>query len=229
MLSLFELANVTARQFRHRELGLLLSKLGEHDDIAQFLKSQPGRFRVEVDKTHIPYNFGDWYGIEEMEGYTASVLTKVHQVHKNEKVRSLLGVKYFIGPAAIKPDQQKVFTGRSGLGVFENPGVSPRVWAETCTEQSPVTIAAYESNRVAIDTDLRCKSLVVLADANSPGWVASVDGAAAPIVAAHGFLRGVMTDEGKHRIEMRYRPRSVWWGAILTGIGLFATQALKKR
>jgi Zn-dependent protease len=49
-----------------------------------------------------------------------------------------------------------------------------------------------------------------------------VDGRPAPIYEAYGFLRGVVVDRGRHRVEMHYRPKSVYWGAALTGIGLLA-------
>ena len=43
--------------------------IASHADIAGYLKQQPGWFRVEVDDAVIPYNFGDFYGIEQWGGY----------------------------------------------------------------------------------------------------------------------------------------------------------------
>ena len=40
------------------------------------------------------------------------------------------------------------------------------------------------------------------------------------------MMRGVVADAGDHRIEMRYRPRSVRIGAAGTAIGLLVAGAL---
>ena len=37
-------------------------------DIADFLRAQPGWFRVDFDDNDVPYNFGDLYGIEQFGG-----------------------------------------------------------------------------------------------------------------------------------------------------------------
>ena len=68
--------------------------------------------------------------------------------------------------------------------------------------------------------------MVIDADTYFPGWVATVDGQPAPVYEAYGFLRGVVVEAGAHRIEMRYRPKSVYWGAALTALGLFGASLL---
>jgi uncharacterized membrane protein YfhO len=67
---------------------------------------------------------------------------------------------------------------------------------------------------------MQCRGLVVLRDTYFPGWEATVDGRRADIHAAYTALRGVVADRGWHMIEMRYRPRMVYWGAMLTALGL---------
>jgi uncharacterized membrane protein YfhO len=41
--------------------------------------------------------------------------------------------------------------------------------------------------------------------------------------------RGVMVDKGKHRIEMRYRPTSVFAGLAMTLVGIFGAVVLNMR
>jgi uncharacterized membrane protein YfhO len=41
-------------------------------------------------------------------------------------------------------------------------------------------------------------------------------------------VRAVRTPAGRHRIEFRYRPPSVIWGAALTLVGLVLTLVLVK-
>jgi uncharacterized membrane protein YfhO len=43
-----------------------------------------------------------------------------------------------------------------------------------------------------------------------------VDGRTARIYEVYGGVRGVMVDGGRHTIDMRYRPWSVFLGAALT-------------
>ncbi|HMD48994.1 MAG TPA: YfhO family protein, partial [Bryobacteraceae bacterium] len=76
------------------------------------------------------------------------------------------------------------------------------------------------SGSVTLDATLACAGMVVLSEAYAPGWTATIDGGPAEIREVDGPLRGVATPAGKHRIQMRYRPRSVIWGAILTLAGL---------
>jgi uncharacterized membrane protein YfhO len=69
--------------------------------------------------------------------------------------------------------------------------------------------------------------MVIEADPFSPDWVASVDGKPSAIYNAFGFLRGVVVEAGSHRIEMRYRPKSVYWGAAVSALGLIGAVILR--
>ena len=62
------------------------------------------------------------------------------------------------------------------------------------------------------DKDDDIKAVVVRID--SPG------GAVAPSQEVYSALRGVVVDAGRHRVEMRYRPKSVIAGAIMTALGI---------
>jgi uncharacterized membrane protein YfhO len=71
-----------------------------------------------------------------------------------------------------------------------------------------------------LEANLKCSGMVIEADAYSPDWVATVDGKPTPLFEVNGSLRGIVLEAGSHRIEMRYRPKSVYWGAALTALGL---------
>ena len=83
-----------------------------------------------------------------------------------------------------------------------------------------------QSGLVSLKANLKCRGMVIDADTYFPGWVATVDGQPAPVYEAYGFLRGVVVEAGAHRIEMRYRPKSVYWGAALTALGLLGAGLL---
>ena len=57
---------------------------------------------------------------------------------------------------------------------------------------------------------------VVLVDTWDPGWQATVDGQETEVLRANLAFRAVAVPAGDHRIEMRYRPRSVLVGAGLS-------------
>ncbi|MEO8027923.1 MAG: YfhO family protein [Bryobacteraceae bacterium] len=235
-----------------------IKPMSQHSDLVQYVRSRPGLPRVEVDSSVIPYNIGPWYGIETFESYVASVPQDLwrHDVF-SERFRQFMGIQYLFAAKPSRPNQRELYTGRSGLKVFENPDTFPRAWAvhdvsevktedeakglmqnptfdlhtkafllnETppqlaaCPPNSPaddVEIDAHQPNRVRIKAKLACRGMVLLADTYFRGWQATVDGNSTPIYQADSVIRGVAVDAGTHLIEMRYRPRSVILGGILT-------------
>jgi hypothetical protein len=65
---------------------------------------------------------------------------------------------------------------------------------------------------VIADVDLDAPGLVVVADTYYPGWSATVDGAPTPIFPADLLFRAVYAPAGRHRVELRYAPRSFTYG-----------------
>ena len=88
------------------------------------------------------------------------------------------------------------------------------------------TLERYESDDVVAAVDARTRVLAVLNDTDYPGWRATVDGRAVPIVRANALFRGVEVEPGRHTIEFRYRPRSFEIGFWLTLAGLGIALAL---
>ena len=82
-----------------------------------------------------------------------------------------------------------------------------------------------DTDRTVAIVDMKCRGMVVMSEAASPGWSASVDGKPAPIYPAYTLLRGVVVNAGRHRIETRYRPLSVTAGWIAT-LSAFASALL---
>lgn len=134
LLVLFELAQVTDFWMYsygpNFERTPLLNNLRKHNDIARFLLDRPDHGRIEYHDTDIPYNFGDFFGVETFQAYTASMTENIwrHEIFQ-PRVRDFLGVRYSIAKQPERPGQRQIFEGSSGLKVFENPGALPRVWA----------------------------------------------------------------------------------------------------
>jgi hypothetical protein len=268
LLMLVELSNVTTWGYRSRaEVKLFTSNLSEHADIARFLQAQEGPVRAEINAGDVPYNFGDWYGIDHYGGYLASLTQNIMRVMANRTAHKILGINYHIAKEPNRADQVEVFTGLSGVKVFRNPAAyAERAWVvhearsiefddqvgpsledpnfdprrqtfvkgeaprlEPCEDEKPVKVLSRTSGHIVLEAELQCRGMVIYADTYYPGWTATVDNQPARVYEAYGFVRGVVADAGPHRIELRFRPRSVYWGAALTLSGLFAAVLLSVR
>ena len=64
--------------------------------------------------------------------------------------------------------------------------------------------------------------VLVLSERYAPGWTATIDGDAAPVVPVDGVLQGVCLPAGSTRITLTYRPALTIVGASITGLGLLA-------
>jgi hypothetical protein len=265
LILLFEVGAVTATALPPREKGWpLLENMAKHDDLAAFLRRQPGIARVEVDRKEIPYNFGDWHGIDAFETYVVGLSRNVERFRDVPAKRQLFGVNYYLGATPLRPDQVEVYTSPvTGMKVYANPSAFPRVWSvhetraiasedelvkelpapraelerrefqfgvppalETCAGPDELKLVRRGSARVVIDADLKCRGMVIAGETFFSGWKATVDGKPAPIHEGYSMLRGVVVETGRHRIEMVYRPASVYWGTALTALGLLGAAVL---
>jgi hypothetical protein len=87
---------------------------------------------------------------------------------------------------------------------------------EPCTRAVVSDLELDGNSRVALRAELDGDGLLVLTEQQFPGWEAQVDGRPAPIFEADGMFRGVPLGRGTHAVELRYRPRSIAWGAWIS-------------
>ncbi len=216
------LADPRPFQLRDRP-GSYLKTMREQTDIADFLRRQPGWFRVETDEAAVPYNFGDWFGIEQFNGYLASMATNTARAMGLPDYRKLFGIEYRIAPRPANAAEIAVFHSRSGLNVYRDPQIGQPLWAEhssPCAAADSLRIVSRLPDVFIVDADFGCPGLLVTGDPWFPGWRARVDGRLVPIRELKNVLRAVPVPAGPHRIEFRYMPRSVYWGAALSAFGL---------
>jgi len=126
LLLLFELNNVTNYGYRPFDKAANLHKLDDNHDLAAFLKQRKDFPRVEIDDKEIPYNFGDWFGVDQIGGFQPGLLKSLAVTQGEPRYRMLLAINYAIARQRAKPDQAEVFQGASGLKIFTNPGALPR-------------------------------------------------------------------------------------------------------
>jgi hypothetical protein len=222
-LFLVEAVNDAAHLARFDRPGSYASMIAGQRDIAEFLKKQPGWFRVEFDEEAVPYNFGDLYGIEQFGGLVSSMPERTLRLLGHEETPRLFGIQYYVRRAPSKPAQVEVFRSSSGLRVFRDPRISEPMWAmrtEPCAGTDRFASRLRAPGYVVIEAELACPGLIVVGDAFYPGWRARVDGRRTPVqeVAA---VRAVRAAGGRHLVEFLYRPAPVYWGFSMAA-GTFA-------
>jgi len=127
LLLLFELNNVSNYSLRTFETATTLRKLDEHRDLAAFLKQRTDFPRVEMEHKDIPYNFGDWFGVDQFGGFQPGLSKSLWLTAGEPPYRMLYAINYAIGPTPARADQAQLFQGNSGLKIFANPSAFPRV------------------------------------------------------------------------------------------------------
>ncbi len=190
-------------------------------DIAQFLKAQPGWFRVDFDDNDVSYNFGNLYAIEQFGGVGSSLPVRTHRMLGNAETPRLFGIRYRVAKKPSNPAQEEVFRSRSGLGVFRDPRIADPLWTwrdAPCAAADRLRVISRVPDVFVVEADLPCPGLVIAGDAYYPGWRAWVDGVRRPVQELDA-VRAVRVDAGRHTIEFRYRPASVYWGFGFTMLG----------
>jgi hypothetical protein len=141
---------------------------------------------------------------------------RVWSVHQSRKVLSETQAHDLLGDPGFEAENEVFLIG-------ETP---PRL--ASCTGDE-VWMPRHEPNYVRIEAQMTCRGMVLLTDTWFPGWRATVDGKSAKIERAYGMVRGVLVESGNHTIEMRYRPLSVYIGALLSLLAAGIVTVIVKR
>ena len=190
-------------------------------DIAAFLKAQPGWFRVDFDDSDVPYNFGNLYGIEQFGGAGSSLPVRTHRLLGHAETPRLFGIRYRVSRQPSDPAQEEVFRSRSGLKVYRDSRIAEPLWTwrdTPCAAPDRLRVVSRAPEVFVVEAELACPALVVVGDSYYPGWRARVDGERRPVQELDA-VRAVRAAAGRHVIEFRYRPASVYWGFGLTLLG----------
>jgi Bacterial membrane protein YfhO len=90
---------------------------------------------------------------------------------------------------------------------------------------SAASIVSYDSQRVRIETQTSTPAILLLNDANYPGWRAVVNGRPAEILTANYLFRGVIVPAGHANVEFEYAPASFRLGAAISLASLLVLAA----
>jgi hypothetical protein len=87
---------------------------------------------------------------------------------------------------------------------------------------APVAVVRYEPHAVELDVQ-SAGGVLVSSEAFYPGWDSFVDGEPAETLRVNTAFRGVAVPAGRHRVTMKYVPRSFVAGLVLSGVALGVT------
>jgi hypothetical protein len=87
---------------------------------------------------------------------------------------------------------------------------------ETCDGEDTVAYRKVRATSYIVDADMRCKHMIVVGNNYFPGWTVRVDGKPTEMYEVDRALQGFVVPGGKHKIEVTYRPKSVFIGASLS-------------
>ncbi|MFW6068829.1 MAG: YfhO family protein, partial [Chloroflexota bacterium] len=113
--------------------------------------------------------------------------------------------------------------------------VGEGVAQEGSGDRGEAQIVRYRAEEVVVETSSEGPSVLVLTDADYPGWQAAVDGEPVEVYTVDGMFRGVILPEGEHTVQFEFRPSSfgigrwVTLGALLVWLGVLGLTAFRKR
>jgi hypothetical protein len=101
--------------------------------------------------------------------------------------------------------------------VVEAPGEAFDVAPDAAAR---VRVISYEPSAIRLETESSGPAFLVAADSYYPGWQASIDGHPARIYPADVAFRGASIPPGKHAVEFRLVPRTLYWSAGISAAAL---------
>ncbi len=104
--------------------------------------------------------------------------------------------------------------------LLEDTEKPPQASTPTTSSPGSVQITAYKHNSVVVDAQVSISSWLVLADANYPGWQATVDGHEQQIFTADYLLRSVPLAPGRHQIVFTFAPTTLLPAGLLSATSL---------
>ena len=90
----------------------------------------------------------------------------------------------------------------------------PRDTQAACADAGAGTLqmgaTVYRASGLSVQVDAAAPAWLVVNEVSAPGWQASVDGAATPLMRANGLFRAVCVPAGRHQVAFRFSPLQLW-------------------
>jgi hypothetical protein len=104
--------------------------------------------------------------------------------------------------------------------VMASPAESPP--RDASAPPGTVDVVAYRPGRIELRTDDAASRWLLAHDAWSPGWTATIDGAATAIHPAAGMFFALVVPSGQHEVVLRYRAPGLRAGLAIAAIWALA-------
>jgi hypothetical protein len=174
---------------------------------------------VVAGLTLIDEGAGSDWPLPAAEGLRFSALGDV-KVYENVRARARAFLVHGVRPVRDDAAARALLAG--GLDTAAEAAVVGGVAAPPGRAEAGegVEIVVYRPERVELRATLLRPGLLVLTDADYPGWEARVDGAPATILRANGGLRAVELEPGARTVVFEFRPSRFGLGLWLAAAGL---------
>jgi hypothetical protein len=136
-----------------------------------------------------------------------SVLPRFFFVRYVETVNSLAESGRAVRAAGFDP---------SATAVVEAPGEP----SGTMSGTGAVRVVSYHPTEVRLETEAAGPAFLVATDSYYPGWQSFADGRPTRLYAADAGFRGIRIPAGRHRIEMRFVPGTLYWSASISALAV---------
>ncbi|HUR79946.1 MAG TPA: hypothetical protein VM733_04230, partial [Thermoanaerobaculia bacterium] len=105
--------------------------------------------------------------------------------------------------------------------VYRNSMTLPMAFLTT---RSPLTVhrahARFDTSHVRVSVNAPKEGVLVVLQQRAPGWRVTIDGVETREFPIDRFFRGIQVTRGPHEVVWTYRPRSLFFGAMVTFITL---------
>jgi hypothetical protein len=91
---------------------------------------------------------------------------------------------------------------------------------------SKIQIISYKGDRIELDVYTDQKGFLVISDNYHPGWRARVDGQETTVLRGNYIMRAIPIRDGKHKVELTFRPKVLIAGMVITAAGWVVLFAL---
>jgi hypothetical protein len=135
-------------------------------------------------------------------------LPRFFLVGEARPARTLAEARGLVCSSSFRPGEEAVVEGPASFA-----GAPAEGW---------VKLTGYAPNRVALEVETKSPAFLVTSEAHYPGWRAFIDGALTPLAMTNVAFRGLPVPTGRHRIEMRFEPRILWWSAAASAAAWLA-------
>ena len=135
---------------------------------------------------------------------------------------------FFVSQAVLVPSHDAALAAIKASGF--DPGREVVLEGGSAESQAgagpvPATFVVDGPNSVVVRVSAPHAGYLVLADPYYGGWVATVDGASAPLLRADWTFRAVPVGPGTHEVAFRFRPRSLFVAGGVSGLAWIAALA----